>query len=150
MAENPSRPTAAEPRPLCPSARPEMDGAVVFGVVGGTRAAPRLAYMTAPVPVTPPVLASAHPATPAEVFRTAAPCAASACRHFDGSACRLAQRTVQLLPVVVSALPPCRIRASCRWWKQEGRAACLRCPQVVTDSYAPTTLQRTAAGVEQT
>ncbi len=145
MAENSA---AAEPWPLCPSARPEMDGAVIFGVVGGTPAAPRLAYLTAPVPVTPDILAAAHPATPAEVYRAAAPCAAAACRHFDGSACQLAQRTVRLLPMVVTALPPCRIRASCRWWKQEGRAACLRCPQVVTDDFAPTDLQREAAGLE--
>ncbi|NCS45084.1 MAG: nitrogen fixation protein, partial [Microcystis aeruginosa BS11-05] len=38
---------------------------------------------------------------------------------------------------VTDILPPCRIRQNCRWWLQEGKAACLRCPQVVTDNYNP-------------
>ena len=42
--------------PLCPSAQPEMLGSVVFGVASGTAAAPRVAYLDRPVPVTPDVL----------------------------------------------------------------------------------------------
>jgi hypothetical protein len=38
---------------------------------------------------------------------------------------------------VVDALPACAIRPACRWWQQEGKAACQRCPQVVTQAYAP-------------
>jgi hypothetical protein len=30
------------------------------------------------------------------------------------------------------------VRSTCRWWMQEGRAACTRCPQVVTADHAPT------------
>jgi hypothetical protein len=44
-----------------------------------------------------------------------------------------AQRIVEGLAPVVNALPPCQIRPTCRWFRQEGRNACLRCPQVVTD-----------------
>jgi len=33
---------------------------------------------------------------------------------------------------VVSELPSCQIRDTCRWFAEEGGAACLRCPQVVT------------------
>jgi hypothetical protein len=133
------------PAPLCPSAQPEMAGAVVLGVVGGTVDDPRLAYLDEPRPVTDEVLALAGPVEPTEVFRIAAPCAGGACRHFDGSSCRLAARTVQLLPIVVDVLPACRIRPECRWWLQEGKAACLRCPQVVTESHNPPDLVRTAA-----
>ncbi|MCA2699690.1 MAG: nitrogen fixation protein, partial [Microcystis sp. M179S2] len=43
----------------------------------------------------------------------------------------------QGLAEVTDTLPPCRIRQNCRWWLQEGKAACLRCPQVVTDNYNP-------------
>ena len=122
---------------MCPSARPEMKGAVVFGVIGGTVEEPRLVHLAAPQPVTEEVLALSGPVTPAEVFRFAAPCAGHACTHFDGQDCRLATRIVQILPAATSSLPPCQLRPECRWWQQEGRAACLRCPQVVSDCLNP-------------
>jgi hypothetical protein len=43
--------------PLCPSGRPEAGSAVVFGVVGGTVAAPLVGYLTEPVPVNEDILA---------------------------------------------------------------------------------------------
>ncbi|MFB2972660.1 hypothetical protein ACE1CD_27180 [Aerosakkonema sp. BLCC-F183] len=46
-------------------------------------------------------------------------------------------KTVKILSEVVERLPRCQIRSNCRWWKQEGRAACRRCPQVVTTVYKP-------------
>jgi len=126
--------TAPNNEILCPSARPEMAGAVLHGIVGGTVAAPRVGYLVEPQPVTDALLALANPVSPTEVFRFAAPCAGSACVHFDGANCRLATRVVELLPSVVDSLPPCRIRPQCRWWQQEGRAACLRCPGVVSET----------------
>lgn len=123
--------------PLCPSARPEMPGAVAFGVVAGTVKAPRLVHFTEPQPVTEELLALAQPAAPTEVFRFAAPCAGHACGHFDGRDCQLATRIVQILPAASSGLPPCMLRAECRWWQQEGKAACLRCPQVVSECHTP-------------
>lgn len=131
--------------PLCPSAQPEMAESVVFGVIGGTAHEPRLIHLAEPQPVTEALLAMAEPVKPTEVFRFAAPCAASQCAHFDGAKCRLVQRTIALLPAVSQAVPPCRIRATCRWWQQEGRAACMRCPQVVTESYIPSDQMRQAA-----
>jgi hypothetical protein len=130
---------------LCPSAQPEMTDSVVFGVIGGTVEEPRLAYLTEPHPVTDELFALSGPVNPTEIFRFAAPCAAHACQHFDGSNCRLATRIVQLLPVVVERLPSCRLRPKCRWWQQEGKAACMRCPQVVTEDYRPSELTRQAA-----
>jgi hypothetical protein len=124
-------------QPLCPSARPEMPGALAFGIVAGTVEAPRLTHLTEPQPVNEELLALAHPAAPTEVFRFAAPCAGDACQHFDGQDCRLATRIVQILPAAVSSLPPCALRPECRWWQQEGKAACLRCPQVVSECYDP-------------
>jgi hypothetical protein len=52
--------------------------------------------------------------------------------HFDGARCQLAARIVEMLPEVTESLPPCTIQPTCRWYRQEGRAACFRCPQVVT------------------
>jgi len=131
--------------PLCPSARPEMERSVVFGVVGGTAERPRLAYLDEPVPVTEEVLALAGPAGPTRILRIGAPCAGHGCRHFDGADCRLVTRVVELLPPVVDGLPACRLRPECRWWQQEGKAACLRCPQVVTDLSHPSELVRRVA-----
>ncbi len=120
-------------QPLCPSAQPEMAGSVAFGVVGGTPAAPRLAHLARTLPVTDELLKLSDPVKPTEVFRFAAPCAGNACQHFDGTDCRLATRIVQILPAVTGDLPPCQLRPACRWWQQEGKAACLRCPQIVTE-----------------
>ena len=119
-----------------------MEGLVVFGVRDETAAhehgqGPRVGYLAEDLPVTEDVLALSGPLAPAEIFRFAAPCAGGACRHFDGSDCRLATRIVTLLPPVVAGVPPCPIRSDCRWWKQEGKAACLRCPQVITERYDP-------------
>lgn len=123
---------------MCPSAQPEMRDARLLGVVGGTADAPMLAYLNEPVEVSEEVLALAAGAThPADVMRFAARCEESKCCHFDGANCNLATRIVQILPAVVEALPACLIRAECRWYRQEGRPACLRCPQVVTRNHAP-------------
>jgi hypothetical protein len=104
----------------------------VFGVIGGTAAEPRLAYLDEPAPATGDLLALAGEVQPTEVFRMAAPCVESKCTHFDGRNCGLATRIVQILPAVVDALPHCVIRKDCRWFQQEGKSACTRCPQVVT------------------
>ena len=132
MSERSSMPAPV----LCPSAPPEWEGSVAFGIVGGTVDAPRVGWLTEPLLVTDELLAQAAPVLPTEVFRFAAPCAGHQCSHFDGAECRLVSRTVQLLPPVVDVLPPCSLRPSCRWWQQEGRAACVRCPQVITDHVA--------------
>ncbi len=135
----------SEQTTLCPSARPESVDGVVFGIVGGTATAPRIAYLKQPLPVTNELMAKAGSVTPAEIFRTAASCVESGCQHFDGKDCRLSMRIVEKLPVVVEELPPCSIRRNCRWWQQEGKAACMRCPQIVTDNYSSSEQLRQAA-----
>jgi len=131
---------AGDKTTLCPSARPESADSVVFGVIGGTVAEPHVTYLKQPQPITDELIAKASPITPAEIFRTAGLCATKGCQHFDGQDCRLATRIVEKLPVVAEELPPCSIRRDCRWWQQEGKAACMRCPQVITDNYNPSEL----------
>ena len=134
---------------LCPSAEPAMTGSVAFGVVGGTASEPRVRHLARPVPVSAELLELAHPVRPTEVFRFAAPCACNACPNFQDSHCSLATRIVKWLPAVVDSLPVCSIRPRCRWWRDEGKAACLRCPQVVTDNYQPSDqMRQTCAPVE--
>lgn len=137
--------TSAVQTTLCPSARPESVKSIVFGIVSGTVAKPRVAYLKQQQPVTDELIAQTSPVTLTEIFRTASPCAESGCQHFDGKDCRLAMRIVEKLPVVVEELPPCSIRASRRWWQQEGKTACMRCPQVITDNYNPSELMREVA-----
>jgi hypothetical protein len=97
-----------------------------------------VAWIEKPVPVTADLVALTGPVPPAQVLRIAAPCQEKGCCHFDGTDCRLATRLVQLMPSVSVSLPPCHIRADCRWFRQEGNAACYRCPQIVTYSVNPT------------
>lgn len=133
---------------MCPSAQPEMRDARVLGVIGGTSEAPLVSYLNEPVPVSEEILALAGTDRhPADVMRFAARCEESKCCHFDGTNCNLATRIVQILPAVVEALPACLIRADCRWFVQEGRDACLRCPQVVTRNFAPSDDMKLAARV---
>ena len=117
---------------MCPSAQADMADAVILGVRGGPTEAPFVSYLEQPVPVSAELLALSQPLLPTEVYRFAARCEEHACRHFYGSNCNLATRIVQILPAVVDALPPCKIRHECRWFQQEGRPACMRCPQVIT------------------
>jgi len=120
---------------LCPSAQPGMDNCRVLGVVEQEGPAPRLVYLDQAVPATAEILALAAPLKPTEVYRLSATCAEAKCPHFDGTNCRLATRVVQILPAVVDVLPPCTIRKDCRWFSQEGGAACRRCPEITTVSY---------------
>jgi hypothetical protein len=132
---------------LCPSAQPDWEGSRTIGVIGGTASEPEVAYLSEAQPVTPELLDLARPVKPTEVFRFAAPCANKECAHFSAeqSTCKLAEKIVRWAPIVVDKLPACTIRPDCRWWQQEGRAACLRCPQVVTERLqAPEPLSKAA------
>jgi hypothetical protein len=111
-----------------------MAGSRLLGMVAGEPAAPEVAYLTALVPVTPELLALSGPVKPTEVFRFAAHCDEHTCRHFDGPHCQLATCIVQMLPAVSRALPACLIRPTCCWYYQEGKAACFRCPQIITET----------------
>lgn len=130
----PGSPTTA---PLCPSAPGRPGESVLIGVVTGQPGSPRVMPTEAPVEVTEDLLALAAPVSPSEVFRFASHCRGDACVHFSGKACQLAARGVAILTEVTNEVPPCAIRPHCRWFRQEGIAICKRCPQIVTEQYAP-------------
>src|SRR5215471_4858707 len=133
---------------LCPSAQPGMDQCRVLGVVRHDAPRPLLVYLTHPMPATGEILAMAAPLKPTEIFRLAATCAENRCPHFDGADCRLATRIVDMLPAAVDSAPPCPIRRDCRWYSQEGYAACLRCPEVTTVTYDLSERTREVSGLE--
>jgi hypothetical protein len=120
---------------MCPSAEPEMDGSVIFGMVVGTATAPKLLHFDRVKQIPPELLALESPVKPTEIFRIAATCIENGCEHFDGTNCRLTSRIIDELPAVTVQIPACPIRSTCRWWHQEGVSACQRCQQVVRDNY---------------
>ncbi len=125
-------------RPLsCPSARPDSDGAVIFGVIAGTVEQPRVGYLQRQVRPTGDLLALSGTVDPGAIFRFGGRCAEGACSHFADSRCSLGDRLVQLLPPVADRLPACALRPTCRWFGEQGAAACRRCPQVISHNSAP-------------
>ncbi|RLK61712.1 hypothetical protein [Actinokineospora cianjurensis] len=94
-----------------------------------------------------------HPGAPLESrYRFATPCATKGCAFWDGT-CRALDAAHDTYPTPdtpassnssgghrapadpshsVENLPHCGIRDTCRWWSQEGPAACAVCPQVRT------------------
>ena len=122
------------PAPLaCPSANPDWDDVQLLGVVLGTADEPET-WFTGVRPVEPEMLAAAAPARPAEVFRFTARCREGACAQFQGGRCRVgAAVAAHLEPLPDHALPRCGLRLECRWWAEQGAAACRRCPSVITD-----------------
>jgi hypothetical protein len=133
----------------CPSAQPGMGDVQVLGVVSRDDGAPRLAYLDQPMAATPEILELAAPVAASEIFRLSARCEESKCMHFDGTRCQLAVRIAKLLPEVVDTLPACNIRSECRWFRQEGRAACTRCPQIVTGNAEADDLLKRVSGLPE-
>ncbi|MEA2562616.1 MAG: hypothetical protein QOH06_4120 [Acidobacteriota bacterium] len=131
--DQPDKP-AAGAHHLCPSFAPRAPGrGVVFGIVAGTAERPEVIPLEKPEPVTEEVFKLAAPHHPSEIFRIAAPCVEGGCKNFGNGVCHLAKAVLRG-PETAEDLPYCRIRSECVWWHQEGKAACLRCPQVVTNN----------------
>ncbi|UTH75782.1 hypothetical protein [Chromobacterium sp. IIBBL 290-4] len=124
---------------LCPSAEFELNGEVVFGMVGGSAQERRVIYLRQAVPIEQVDISRLNGITPGEVFRVAGTCAKDNCAHHDGDSqqCSLVNRIVEKAPVVTSELAYCAIRHSCVWWGQHGRSACERCSQVVSRDLMP-------------
>jgi hypothetical protein len=126
-----------------------MAGAHVFAVLSANPDEPRIAYLKPGVRVPKSILTGlrlSEPAVdPTEIFRFAASCEEHRCTHYDGTHCRLGERVARQLEPVVDTLPPCQIRATCRWFAEQGRAVCLRCPQIVTRLPSEDSLSRIAA-----
>jgi len=124
---------------LCPSAPWKQEGAVVFGIAGGTAKAPRVMFLKQMMAPAPELEAKLKGVEPEEVFRVAAPCAGARCQHHNGETkgCNLATNIVQQVDQVYDQWATCGIRANCVWWAQEGTKACVRCPQIATRNKVP-------------
>ena len=120
----------------CPSA-PGTPGALLIGVVEENG---RVANLGTPLPVDAGFLGVVAANGPAErKFRFSSRCIEGHCSQWDGHGCGLINRVVGNVAAanaleIPAALPRCAIRASCRWWRQRGAAACAVCPLVITDA----------------
>jgi len=130
-----TRPAPQKDVVFCPSAQPGLNRSVLIGVVDKSRDGDFVSYLPQSSAVTDGTIAAftGSPVQATQLFRFAAPCEKGGCHNWSGSTCGVAKRVVQILPAVLSELPDCELRPSCRWFRQEGKPACLRCPQVVTD-----------------
>jgi hypothetical protein len=72
---------------------------------------------------------------PERRFRFADTCVKSGCRQWDNGRCGVIDRVLAANQNFRAEpeLPPCSIRADCRWHLQWGLRACGVCPLVVTD-----------------
>lgn len=119
---------------LCPST-PAKPGVQLIGVVD---ARGRVANVLTPLTIDAAFIELAQAHGPlGQRFRFSAPCAEGRCSHWGEGQCglvgRLDDAAAAAGPSAASALPPCAIRSSCRWWAQRGRAACAVCPIVLTE-----------------
>lgn len=119
---------------MCPSAPPQ-EGALLLGRFTEDGS---LAFAAKPLPATETFLATASEAGDiGKRFRFAARCMQSACSRWQDGKCAVglaAARAADAHPTEMpQTLPACVIRSQCRWFAQEGAAACRICPHVVYD-----------------
>lgn len=116
----------------CPSA-PAQPGSSLLAIVGSDG---RLAHLSPTIPVDEAFVAAAsRHGAPEARMRFTAPCLEAGCAQWTGSSCGVIE---QVLATGAhedqpTRLPRCEIRSGCRWYRQEGGAACRVCPLVLTD-----------------
>ncbi|MEV4479060.1 hypothetical protein [Micromonospora coxensis] len=123
------------PERMCPSTT--AANATVF--LGMITPAGRVAYVTPQVPAEVALAVPVEAGTPVEArYRLAGPCVTSSCGFWTGDQCGLGARVVASYREVVGPaepeLPKCAIRRTCRWYAEQGPAACPACSHVVTDA----------------
>lgn len=111
----------------------------LLGVVGPNG---RVHYVSPALPITPEFSDRVSAAgSPERRFRFAGPCVESGCQQWTGSRCGVIDAVVAQAETAVAGgidgldtpLRPCPVRRECRWFAQQGAAACHVCPLVATD-----------------
>ena len=123
----------------CPSSKCET-GAKLIGIVGEDGRVGHLATaLTVDADFARKAAAQHNDGVPAERrFRFSGRCEEARCKQWTGSACGVIDRVMNHLEHLGietdDRLPPCTIRADCRWYSQRGNEACRACVFVVTDN----------------
>jgi hypothetical protein len=120
---------------MCPST-PAANATVFLGMI---TPAGRVAYVTPAVPAEVALATAGDSTAPVESrYRLAGPCVTSSCGFWTGEHCglgaRLAASYAELAAPAGAELPKCAIRRTCRWFAEQGPAACPACSHVVTDA----------------
>ncbi|GGM21537.1 hypothetical protein GCM10011608_02740 [Micromonospora sonchi] len=123
------------PERMCPSTT--AANATVF--LGMITPAGRVAYVTPPMPAEVALATADAASGPVESrYRLAGPCVTSRCGFWTGDHCGLGERLVASYAETTGEpktnLPHCAIRRSCRWYAEQGPAACTPCSHVTTDA----------------
>lgn len=119
----------------CPSA-PAAPGAILLGVLGADG---HIHNLRTTMTVDADFLAAAGQSGPVEArMRFAGRCQTSGCMQWTGTRCGVIDRAMAIMQQAgvppAPALPPCTIRSDCRWFSQNGPAACGTCTLIVTDT----------------
>ncbi len=120
----------------CPSAPFDHPEAKLLGVVLEDEGTPQVAYTDKGASLPDDFDAEELGIDPGHSLRFSAPCANSGCGQWRGGGCGLGKAILEQLQPVVDVVPACTLRATCRWFAENGTQSCLRCPQVTTK--APT------------
>lgn len=125
----------SENEKTCPSAIAETGNLLYARVDNG-----RIERLGTPLPLTADFVAAVRShGSPEQRFRFAGTCQEGRCAQWTGTGCGVIERVLSRMDTVAGEhpLPRCFLRASCRWFAQEGAAACSACSRVVTDGRAP-------------
>jgi hypothetical protein len=116
----------------CPSGHC-TPGALVLGVVhDGT-----VRFVNPPLVVDEDFVTRADPVSARRRFRFAEPCREGGCVQWRDGRCTVIDDVLDEAPAPAATdgpLPTCRIRPTCRWFAQSGRAACQSCRLVITET----------------
>src|SRR4051812_6355918 len=115
----------------CPSAAAESRDARIFGLVLGAPGAPRVEYLVQPEQFAKAMESQLGGLHPGEVFRLTSPCVEARCHHYSGHHCRLGERVAKAQNGTAASLAACPIRGQCRWFAEQGGAACDPCSRVI-------------------
>jgi hypothetical protein len=123
------------PERMCPST-PAANATVFLGMI---TPAGRVAYVTPAVPSATVLQTLDDTAGTLESrYRFAGRCVTGSCGFWTGDHCGLGAKLAASYQEVAGAapaeLPRCAIRRTCRWFAEQGAAACSPCSYVTTDS----------------
>ncbi len=116
----------------CPSAPHQHPDARLFGVVLEEEGEARVSYLDKDTQLAEDFDPETLDVDPGHALRFAAPCANKGCGQWREGGCGLGKAIIDQLKPVVDVAPACTLRATCRWFAENGTASCLRCPQVTT------------------
>jgi hypothetical protein len=117
----------------CPSATC-TEGSQLIGIINQKH---EFNFLKVPLTVTKPFIEQAvKHGSPEKRFRFASKCVQSGCNQWTGIRCGVSDHILESIESSLhkTDLPDCAIRATCRWFFQNGELACRVCPLVTTDS----------------